>query len=143
MNGATTKSPRISKKRVKEIYRLMRVRRSFRNFPLAQFNYGHVEVVNEVNNRRFHTLFNRVRNISHARFTNFSAHPISSPLAHPHRLLIQPEKFPRVHTSLNWAIGLPPGRDATRYAPTVRTRALLRNFERRGNTKRLFDARCS
>jgi len=32
-----------------------------------------VEEVNEVNNRRFHTLFNRVRNISHARFTNFSA----------------------------------------------------------------------
>lgn len=34
---------------------------AFRNFPFAQFNYSHVEEVNEVNNRRFHTLFNRVR----------------------------------------------------------------------------------
>lgn len=78
-NGnATSETPWIPDKRRKK-YGLMRVRRRSRNFQFAQFNYGHVEEVNEVNNRWFHTLFNQVRNISHTRFTNFSALLLPSP----------------------------------------------------------------
>lgn len=131
MDDVTSKRPWIPDKRWKK-YGLMRVSCRSRNFPFAQFNYGHVEEVNEVNNRWFHTLFNQVRNISHARFTNFSAllllplPPSSPPAILPSCFCA--EKFPRLHTSLSRTIGLPLGRNAA--LPCAdRPRKSLWNFE--------------